>query len=85
MISLCLFVPAELLARHVYCPSSVVLILSKFKYAIFFPELFICPFRIHDTSGSGFPVAVQLILTDDPSVKLPFNNSGLITGSSAMR
>ena len=63
-----MLVPAELLALHVYSPSSVLFILSKFKYAAFFPEVLICPFLIHDTSGSGFPVAVQLILTEDPSM-----------------
>ena len=70
---------------HVYSPSSVLFIWSKFKYAVFLPELFICPFRIHDTSGSGFPVAVQLILTEDPSIYLPFVNDALITGISAVK
>ena len=57
----------ELLALQVYCPSSVLLMLLKIKNAAFFSELFTLPILTHVTSGSGFPDAVQLILTDDPS------------------
>ena len=58
----------ELLARHVYCPASVLLILSNFKNAAFFPELSSSPFLIHATSGSGFPEALQVMVTRDPSM-----------------
>ena len=59
----------ELLARHVYCPASVLFILSNFKDAAFFPELPSSPFLIHATSGGGFPEAVQATVTGDPSMK----------------
>ena len=59
----------ELLARHVYCPASVLFILSNFKDAAFFPELSSTPFLIHATSGGGFPEAVQATVTGDPSIK----------------
>ena len=58
----------ELLARHVYCPASVLFILSNFKIAAFFPELSSTPFLIHATSGSGFPEASQVMMTGDPSM-----------------
>ena len=58
----------ELLARHVYCPASVLFMLSNFKNAAFFPVLSTAPFLIHDTSGSGFPEASQAIVTGDPSM-----------------
>ena len=58
----------ELLARHVYCPASVLFILSNFKIAALFPELFSAPFLIHATSGSGFPEASQVMMTGDPSM-----------------
>ena len=58
----------ELLARHVYCPASVLLILSNFKNAAFFPELPSSPFLIHVTSGSGLPEALQAMVTGDPSM-----------------
>ena len=58
----------ELLARHVYCPASVLFILSNFKNAAFFPELSSTPFLIHATSGSGFPEASQGMVTRDPSM-----------------
>ena len=58
----------ELLARHVYCPVSDLFILSNFKNAAFFPELFSSPFLIHATSGSGFPEASQVMITGDPSM-----------------
>ena len=58
----------ELLARHVYFPASVLYILSKFKNAALFPELFSTPFLIHATSGSGFPEASQAAVTEDPSM-----------------
>ena len=58
----------ELLARHVYCPASVLFILSNFKRAVFFPELSSTPFLIHATSGSGFPEALQAMVTVDPSM-----------------
>ena len=58
----------ELLARHVYCPASVLFILSNFKRAVFFPELSSIPFLIHATSGSGFPKALQAMVTVDPSM-----------------
>ena len=58
----------ELLARHVYCPASVLFILSNFKNEAFFPELSSSPFLIHATSGSGFPEASQAMATGDPSM-----------------
>ena len=58
----------ELLARHVYCPASVLFILSNFKNAAFFPELSSAPFLIHATSGGGFPDALQAMVTGDPSM-----------------
>ena len=58
----------ELLARHVYCPASVLFILLNFKNAAFFAELSSSPFLIHATSGSGFPDASQAIMTGDPSL-----------------
>ena len=58
----------ELLARHVYCPASVLFILSNFKNEAFFPELSSSPFLIHATSGSGFPEASQAMVTGDPSM-----------------
>ena len=58
----------ELLARHVYCPASILFILSNFKKAAFFPELFSTPFLIHATSGSGLPEASQAMVTGDPSM-----------------
>ena len=58
----------KLLARHVYCPASVLFMLSNFKNVAFFPELSTAPFLIHDTSGSGFPEASQAIVTGDPSM-----------------
>ena len=58
----------ELLARHVYCPASFLFILWNFKDAAFFPELSSTPFLIHATSGSGFPEASQVMMTEDPSM-----------------
>ena len=58
----------ELLAWHVYCPASVLFILSNFKNVAFFPELSITPFLIHATSGSGLPEAPQAMVTGDPSM-----------------
>ena len=58
----------ELLARHVYCPASVLFILLNFKIASPFPELFCAPFLIHATFGSGFPDALQVMVTGDPSI-----------------
>ena len=58
----------ELLARHVYCPASVLFILSNFKNVAFFPELSSTPFLIHATSGSGLPEAPQAMVTGDPSM-----------------
>ena len=58
----------ELLARHVYCPASVLFMLSNFKRAVFFPELSSTPFLIHATSGSGNPEASQVMVTGDPSL-----------------
>ena len=58
----------ELLARHVYCPASVLFILSNFKNAAFFPELSSSPFLIHATSSGGFPEASQAVVTGDPSI-----------------
>ena len=55
----------ELLARHVYRPASVLLILSNFKNAAFFSST---PFLIHATSGSGFPEALQAMVTEEPSM-----------------
>ena len=60
--------PTELLARHVYCPASILFKLSNFKDAAFFPELSSTPFLIHATSGSGFPEASQVMVTRDPSM-----------------
>ena len=57
----------ELLALQVYCPSSVLVMLLNIKNAAVFPEIFTLPFLTHVTSGAGFPDAVQLILTEDPS------------------
>ncbi len=62
----CSSVPSELLALHLYSPSSTLLILLNVISAVFFPELFAVPFLIHCTSGTGLPDAVQLILTEDP-------------------
>ena len=58
----------ELLARHVYCPASLLFILSNFKNVAFFPELSSTPFLIHATSGGGFPEASQAMVTGDPSM-----------------
>ena len=58
----------ELLARHVYCPASVLFILSNFKSPAFFPELSSTPFLIHATSGGGIPEALQAMVTGDPSM-----------------
>ena len=58
----------ELLARHVYCPASVLFILLNFKNTASFPELSSTPFLIHATSGSGFPEALQVMVTKDPSM-----------------
>ena len=58
----------ELLVRHVYCPASVLFILSNFKDVAFFPELSSTPFLIHATSGSGFPEASQAMVTGAPSM-----------------
>ena len=58
----------ELLAWHVYCPASVLFILSNFKNAAFFPELSSTPFLIHATSGGGFPEASQAMVIGDPSL-----------------
>ena len=58
----------ELLARHVYCPASLLFTLSNFKIAASFPELSSSPFLIHATSGSGFPEASQVMMTGDPSM-----------------
>ena len=58
----------ELLARHVYCPASVLFILLNFNDAAFFPELSCTPFLIHTTYGSGFPEALQAMVTGDPSM-----------------
>ena len=60
--------PTELLAWHVYCPASVLFILSNLKNATLFPELFCTPFLIHATSGCGFPEASQAMVTEDPSL-----------------
>ena len=61
--------PAELLALQVYCPSPVLLILLNVSIADFFPELFVRPFIVtHFTSGSGVPVAEQVMVTEDPSL-----------------
>ena len=57
----------ELLALQVYCPPSVLIILLRIKNAHLFPEIFAIPFLTHVTSGAGIPVAVQLIVTEDPS------------------
>ena len=58
----------ELLARHVYCPASLLFMLSNFKNEAFFPELSSTPFLIHATSGGGFPEASQAMVTGDPSM-----------------
>ena len=58
----------ELLARHVYCPASVLFILLNFKYAVSFPELSSTPFLIHATSGGGFPDALQGMVAECPSM-----------------
>ena len=60
--------PTELFAWHVYCPVSILFILSNFNNTAFFPELSITPFLIHATSGSGFPEATQVMFTEDPSM-----------------
>ena len=60
--------PAELLALHVYIPASALLILLKVRLAVLDRELLACSLWIHVTSGSGFPVAAQLILTGLPSL-----------------
>ena len=58
----------ELLARHVYCPASVLFIFLNFKITVFFPKLSSTPFLIHATSGGGFPEASQAMVTGEPSV-----------------
>ena len=58
----------ELLAWHVYCPASNLLILPNFKDAVFFFKRFSTPFLIHATCGSGFPEASQVMVTGDPSM-----------------
>ena len=58
----------ELLARHVYCPASILFILSNFKDAVSFAELFSTPFLIHATCGGGYPEALQVMVTGDPSM-----------------
>ena len=58
----------ELLARHVYCPASILVILLNFKNAASFPELSSTPSLIHATSGDGFPEASQVMVTGDPSM-----------------
>ena len=58
----------ELLAQHVYCPASVLFILSNFKSPGFSTELSSSPFLIHATSGSGIPEALQAMVTGDPSM-----------------
>ena len=72
----------ELLARHVYCPASVLFILLNFKNAAFFPELSSTPFLIHATSGGGFPEAVQVTVTGDPSMKYFPTGERYISGAS---
>ena len=72
----------ELLARHVYCPASVLFILSNFKKADFFPELFSTPFLIHATSGGGFPEASQAMVTEDPSMYYFPPKERFISGAS---
>ena len=72
----------ELLARHVYCPVSVLFILSNLKNAAFLPELSSTPFLIHATSGSGFPEASQAMATGDPSMKYFPPNKSFISGAS---
>ena len=72
----------ELLARHVYCPASVLFMLSNFKNAAFFPELSSTPFLIHVTSGSGFPEASQAMVRGDPSMKYFPPKERLISGAS---
>ena len=58
----------ELLARHLYCPASVLFMISNFKNVAFFPEISIAPFLIHAISDSGFPEASQAMVTGDPSM-----------------
>ena len=72
----------ELLARHVYCPASVLFILLNFKNAAFFPELSSTPFLIHATSGSGFPEASQAMVTRDPSMSYFPPKGNFISGAS---
>ena len=72
----------ELLARHVYCPASVLFILSNFKDAAFFPELSSTPFLIHATSGGGFPEAVQATVTGHPWMKYFPPREWYISGAS---
>ena len=72
----------ELLARHVYCPASFLFTLSNFKIAAFFPELSSTPFLIHATSGGGFPEAVQVTVTGDPSMKYFPPGERYISGAS---
>ena len=72
----------ELLARHVYCPASILLIFSNFKNAAFLPELSSTSFLIHATSGSGFPEASQVMVTGDPSMKYFPTNESFISGAS---
>ena len=73
---------SELLARHVYCPVSFLFILWNFKDAAFFPELSSTPFLIHATSGGGFPEAVQVTVTGDPSMKYFPPGERYISGAS---
>ena len=75
-------ISTELLARHVYCPASVLFILSNFKNAAFFPELSNTPFLIHATSGSGFPEALQAKVTKEPSMQYFLLKGRFISGRS---
>ena len=59
----------ELLARHVYCPASVLFILLNSKDVASFPEPSSTPFLIHATYGGGFPETLQIMVALDPSMK----------------
>ena len=62
--------PKELFASQMYIPVSSFPTFPKINSAVLAPELFTFPLWIHLTSGSGLPVALQLMLISLPSLSL---------------
>ena len=62
------FCPTLLLAKQVYIPASIFSVLQKMRKAVFRPKVRSCPLWAHLTSGAGFPVAAQVMLTGLPSL-----------------